>query len=115
MTERPLTVYIDASLVTVEGAAAIGSVIDLGLRPTVVGTAPEMAAGSLPFVDEVPADLGDAWYLTDWQTAVNGRALRRTIVIGPRREPGRRAEIGIRTARDLRTALLELASEHATD
>lgn len=101
---EPGTIYIDASLLTDGTLDARSLAAELGLRTVVV--------------DEdhpLPDDLRGGWHLTDDQPEPGARHWSRTVVIGPRSEAGRRAVVGLRTARDLRLALLELASEHAMD
>ena len=114
MTRSPLRVYVAASLLTDDGVAALASVLAVGIQPTVVGAVIGPLPAGFQGVDDVPDDLAESWYLTDQPAAV-GAARTRTILIGPTRPSGRRTEIGVRTARDLRTALIEIASEHLTD
>lgn len=104
MSRPALTVYIDASLLTDGNADTLSMASDLGLEAVVV-------AG----VDDVPVSLANAWHLTGVRPATGSARWGRTVLIGPRVEPGRVAVTGLRTARDLRLALLELASEHASD
>jgi hypothetical protein len=104
MSRPALTVYVDAGLLADGGSDALNDASDLGLAPVVVDG-----------LDAVPESLPDAWLLTTVQPTVGSPRWSRTILIGPRLEPGRVAVTGLRTARDLRLALLELASEHATD
>lgn len=103
MTERPLTLYIDASLVTGEGEdLALAS--ELGLLTVVVDDS-----------TQVPADLTHGWHLTDRPPETGSPRWSRTVLIGPRQEAGRRPAIGLRTARTARVAVLELAAEHTQD
>lgn len=104
MSKSAITLYIDASLLTDGGADALAMASDLGLETVIVASA-----------DDVPAALANAWHLTGIQPAAGSPRWGRTVLIGPRAEPGRVAVSGLRTARDLRLALLELASEHASD
>ena len=99
-----VTLYIDASLVTDGRSEALALASDLGFETVVVTE-----------VDDVPETLGYAWHLTGVQPRAGSPRWGRTVLIGPRQEPGRVAVSGLRTARDLRLALLELASEHASD
>jgi hypothetical protein len=99
-----VTLYIDASLVTDGRSEALALASDLGFETVVVAE-----------VDDVPETLGYAWHLTGVQPRAGSPRWGRTVLIGPRQEPGRVAVSGLRTARDLRLALLELASEHASD
>jgi hypothetical protein len=102
VTKRPLTIYVDASLLTDETGPALAADLDL-----LTVTVPDEGA--------LPDDLEGAWYLTADQPESGARHWSRSIVIGPAVEPGRRTVTGLRMARDLRLAILELASEHATD
>ncbi|HEY7738194.1 MAG TPA: hypothetical protein VIC63_04100 [Candidatus Limnocylindria bacterium] len=100
----PVTVYIDASLLAEGAASGLDVASELGL-----------VAIAVDDVADLPADLAGAWYLTGTHPEAGSARWSRTVVIGPRREPGRVAVTGLRTARDLRLALLELASEAAVD
>jgi hypothetical protein len=100
----PVTVYIDASLLADGAASGLDVASELGLIAVAVDN-----------VADLPADLGGAWYLTGDHPEAGSARWSRTVVIGPRRERGRLAVTGLRTARDLRLALLELASEAALD
>ena len=104
MSAAPPTLYIDASLLTDDGAETLELIADLGLTVVAVDD-----------LDSVPAKLTDAWHLTDRIPDAGSTRWSRTVLIGPRREPGRRAVTGLRTARTVRVAVLELASEHALD
>jgi hypothetical protein len=100
----PPTLYLDASLLTDNGAETLELVTDLGLSIVVV----EDQAS-------IPTMLADDWHLTDQMPEAGSPRWSRTVLIGPRREPGRRAVTGLRTARSVRVAVLELASEHSLD
>jgi hypothetical protein len=100
----PLTVYLDSSLLTDDGAETLELVADLGLMAVAVED-----------LESVPTELTDAWHLTDRMPEAGSPRWSRTVLIGPRPEPGRRAVTGLRTARSVRVAVLELASEHAHD
>jgi len=104
MSTSAPTLYIDAALLTAGDQDALTMASDLGLEAVVV-------AG----LDDVPEALANAWHLTSVQPAAGSARWGRTVLIGPRVEPGRVAVSGLRTARDLRLALLELAAEHAAD
>jgi hypothetical protein len=97
-----VTVYLDSSLLTDDGAETLELVADLGLMAVVVED-----------LENVPTTLIDAWHLTDRMPEGGSPRWSRTVLIGPRQEPGRRAVTGLRTARSVRVAVLELASEHA--
>lgn len=104
---RPFRVYIDASLIgddksVLESVLNLAAELDIG-AVVVGGTA------------ELPDDFADAWHLTDAPPASGSPRWSRTVVVGPRIEPGRRTLTGLRQARDVRAALIELASEHAVD
>jgi hypothetical protein len=96
------TLYLDASLLTDDGAETLELIADLGLLVVVVE---DLAT--------VPATLTDGWHLTDRMPEAGSPRWSRTVLIGPRPEPGRRAVTGLRTARSVRVAVLELASEHS--
>jgi hypothetical protein len=104
LSTATITLYIDASLVTDAGSETLALASDLGFETVVVAD-----------VDDVPEALSDAWHLAGVQPKAGSPRWGRTVLIGPRREPGRVAVSGLRTARDLRLAVLELASEHASD
>jgi hypothetical protein len=117
MSRRPLTLFIDASLLRAPDVGdLLLSVGELGLLAVVVEEEPggEWPAG-VGSVHRAPDDLADAWLLTERAPRAGSVNRSRTIVIGPRMASGRQAEIGLRSARDLRTAVLELASEYASD
>jgi hypothetical protein len=94
--------YVDASLVA--GGAELDLAHELGFEVIVVDDP-----------STLPADLATAWHLSDGPPAAGSRHWSRTVAIGPRPEPGRIAQTGLRTARDVRVAVLELASEAALD
>jgi hypothetical protein len=98
------TVYIDRDLLTDEGTADLALAAELGLTAVAVET-PE----------DLPADFTEAWHLTGQRPEAGSTRWSRTVLIGPRPEPGRVAVTGLRSARDVRVALLELASEAAVD
>lgn len=98
------TVYIDRDLLTDDAAGELQVAIELGLTAVAID-APE----------ELPTDLTDAWHLTSQRPEAGSTRWSRTVLIGPRPEPGRVAVTGLRSARDVRVALLELASEAALD
>ena len=104
MSTATATLYIDASLMADRGSEALALASDLGFATVVVAD-----------IDDVPEALSGAWHLASAQPKAGSPRWGRTVLIGPRREPGRVAVSGLRTARDLRLALLELASEHASD
>ena len=97
MVTEPITLYLDAALLANDHDDALSTAADLGFTTVVVG---ELA--------EVPETLSSAWHLTTRIPEAGSRRWSRTIVIGPRTESGRRAVTGLRTARDLRLAVLEL-------
>jgi hypothetical protein len=101
---RTTTVYIDADLLTQTDLDAVALASEVGLVAIVV----EAEA-------DLPADLTDAWHLTARRPAVGSPRWSRTVIIGPRPEPGRVAHTGLRSARDLRVSLLEIASEATLD
>ncbi len=107
MVSRPITVYIDASLMGGD-TSVLESVRNLAeeleIRCVVLGD-----------ISDLPDDFADAWHLTDAPPASGSPRWSRTVVVGPRIEPGRRPLSGLRHARDVRVALIELASEHAID
>jgi hypothetical protein len=100
---EPLTVYIDASLLTDGGADSLAVAAELGMITVVVDDH-----------GAVPDEILDAWHLAAVAPEVGSLRWSRTVVVGPRLEAGRRTVTGLRTARDVRLALLELASESAT-
>ncbi len=104
VSAAPPTLYLDASLLTDGGAGTLELVADLGLSIVVVED-----------VASIPAKLTDGWHLTDRMPEAGSARWSRTVLIGPRPEPGRRAVTGLRTARSVRVAVLELASEHSLD
>jgi hypothetical protein len=104
VSERPLTVYFDAALVAGSGHEDLALASELGLLAVVVD-GPAM----------VPADLTDAWHLTDRPPEAGSTRWARTVLIGPRPEAGRRPLTGLRTARNARLAVLEIAAEHVQD
>lgn len=99
----PLVVYVDASLLAADGSD-LSVAAELGLEAIVVDD-----------LGSVPDDLSGAWHLAAAMPEPGSVRWSRTVVIGPRMEPGRRSVTGLRTARDVRLALLELASETALD
>ena len=103
MTRRT-TVYIDAELLTDPDTDAVALADELGLDANVVESAADL-----------PRDLTDTWHLTAHRPPAGSRWWSRTILIGPRPEPGRVTHTGLRSARDVRVCLLELASEAALD
>jgi hypothetical protein len=100
----PPTVYIDADLLTDAQQDGVTLAAEVGLRAVVVATDADL-----------PSSLADAWHLTTLRPPVGSPRWSRTVIIGPRSEPGRVAHTGLRSARDLRVALLEIASEAAVD
>ena len=104
MSRSAVTLYIDSSLLPEGDSDALVMASDLGFEAVVVTG-----------VDDVPEALVNGWHLSGLQPAAGSARWSRTVLIGPRLEPGRVAVTGLRTARDLRLALLELASEHASD
>lgn len=104
MVTRVTTVYIDAGLLTDPELDGVALATEIGLLAVVVQGA-----------SDLPDDLSDAWHLTEERPSVGSTRWARTVMIGPRPEPGRVAHTGLRSARDLRVALLELASEATTD
>lgn len=101
MTER-VRLYVDAALLDGDHDDAIATASELGFTTVVVEDR-----------TAVPEDLVGEWYLSTDVPDAGSRRWSRTIVVGPRAQPGRRAVTGLRTARDLRLAVLELASEQA--
>lgn len=101
---RQLTVYIDSALLVEGEADATALAEELGLVAVVVHDEADL-----------PDDLTDAWHLTVVRPAAGSPRWSRTVLIGPRSEPGRVAVTGLRSARDVRVSLLELASEAALD
>ncbi len=101
MTE-PVTLYLDASLLAADHDDALSTASELGFAAVVVEDP-----------STVPENLAGAWHLTNAIPEAGSPRWSRTIVVGPRLERGRRAVTGLRTARDLRLAVLELASEQA--
>jgi hypothetical protein len=107
------TVYIDAGLIETDhltDGRSDGSPDGLALA-TELGLTAVLVQGA----EDLPADLASAWHLTAELPPAGSPRWSRTVLIGPRREPGRVAVTGLRSARDLRVALLELASEAALD
>lgn len=100
---RP-TIYLDASLLTDHRTETLELVADLGFPVVVVED-----------LANLPAKLTDGWHLTDRMPEAGSPRWSRTVLIGPRQEPGRRPVTGLRTARSVRVAVLELASEHSLD
>jgi hypothetical protein len=101
---RTSTVYIDADLLTDPQLDGVALAAEVGLLAIVV-----------QIESDLPSDLTGAWHLTTRRPPVGSPRWSRTVIIGPRPEPGRVAHTGLRSARDLRVALLELASEAALD
>jgi hypothetical protein len=97
-------VYIDADLLTNAETDAVALATEVGLVAVVVDDEADL-----------PADLTNAWHLTARRPSAGSPRWSRTVVIGPRPEPGRVAHTGLRSARDLRVSLLELASEASLD
>ena len=98
------TVYIDRDLLIDGGVADLEMAAELGLSAVAVES-----------LEDLPADLTHAWHLTGQRPEAGSTRWSRTVLIGPRPEPGRVAVTGLRSARDLRVALLEIASEAALD
>jgi hypothetical protein len=102
MVTEPVTLYVDAGLLADDRDDALLTASKLGFATVVVedrSTLPQTLAGAWHLSTDIPEAGSPRW--------------SRTIVVGPRAEPGRRAVTGLRTARDLRLAVLELASEQA--
>jgi hypothetical protein len=112
VTSRP-TVYIDANLI--ESDHATDGRSDGNRDGLALATELGLTAVIVQGVDDLPADLTSAWHLTAELPPAGSPRWSRTVLIGPRREPGRVVVTGLRSARDLRLALLELASEAALD
>jgi hypothetical protein len=102
VTGRSTTLYLDSAVLTADLGDGLAAATELGFSTVVVADR-----------SELPDELIDAWHLTTDVPEAGSRQWSRTIVIGPRTKVGRRAVPGIRTARDLRLAVLELASEQA--
>jgi hypothetical protein len=96
-------IYIDRDLLA-DDASDLELAADLGLVAVAVADPADL-----------PTDLTGAWHLTSQRPEAGSTRWSRTVLIGPRPEPGRVAFTGLRSARDVRVALLEIASEAALD
>jgi hypothetical protein len=96
--------YVDSALLANGGTEALATAGELGFETVVLGEG-----------DALPESLVGAWHLVARVPAHGSPHWSRTLFIGPRPDPGPIALTGLRTARSLRAAVLELAAEHTLD